>query len=143
MNQAELQLQAEERIKDASALIKEQRWSFAYYVAGYAVECALKSAVLQRMTLTGSVFKDKKFAEKCFTHKFEDLVDLAGLRNELHARFAVSTAANDGFVANWGVACAWTESSRYEFKAESEARALYNTITDATAGVLPWIKNYW
>jgi len=37
---------AEERLRDAKALLDGQRWEFAYYSAGYAVECALKSCVL-------------------------------------------------------------------------------------------------
>ena len=33
---------AAERILDAEVLMNAGRWSFAYYVAGYAVECAPK-----------------------------------------------------------------------------------------------------
>ncbi len=59
MNQAELQTMAEERLKDAKALIDGGRWEFAYYAAGYAVECALKSCILARMIHTGLIFKEK------------------------------------------------------------------------------------
>ncbi len=40
---------AQERILDAEALINGDRWAYAFYVAGYAVECALKSCILARM----------------------------------------------------------------------------------------------
>jgi HEPN domain-containing protein len=46
VNQADLRRMAEERIKDARALIRGKRWEFAYYAAGYSIECALKSCVL-------------------------------------------------------------------------------------------------
>ena len=44
MNRADLQAMAEERVKDAKALLDGGRWEFAYYVSGYAVECALHFA---------------------------------------------------------------------------------------------------
>ena len=43
MNRSSLQNLANERIKDAEALLMAGRWSGAYYLAGYAVECALKA----------------------------------------------------------------------------------------------------
>ena len=143
MNQAELRLMAEERILDAAALINGSRWAYAYYVAGYAVECALKSCVLARMIHTGGVFQDKKFAEWCWTHDFGELVKLAGMTQELNARLAASAAAGGAFVANWGTVTQWNEMSRYELKAEAGARALYGAIIDDPDGVLRWIRNYW
>lgn len=59
MNQAELRWMAEERIKDARALIRGKRWGFAYYVAGYSIECALKSCILARMIHTATIFDEK------------------------------------------------------------------------------------
>jgi hypothetical protein len=139
VNQIQLRTQANDRIADAVVLMAGGRWSFAYYVVGYAVECALKSCVLARMTHTGGVFQDKKFAEKCFTHNFNELVKLAELTTELNAHLA----ANPAFVGNWGTAGLWTETSRYESKAQSEAEALYNAITNVPDGVLMWTQSYW
>jgi HEPN domain-containing protein len=63
VNQVELQQMAEVRIKDAKALLDAGRWEFAYYVAGYSVECALKPCVLARMIISGWVFKEEKKQE--------------------------------------------------------------------------------
>src|SRR5260370_26717430 len=93
MNRAELQKMARERLLDAKALLDGKRWAYAYYVAGYAVECALKSCILARMVETGGVFKDKRFAEKCWTHDFGELVELAGLTTERNNAFSASAAA--------------------------------------------------
>jgi hypothetical protein len=139
MNQADLQFMAEERILDADALRTGGRWAFAYYVAGYAVECALKSCVLARMIHTGGVFTSKKFAEECFTHDFRTLIKLAGLDPELNAELA----ANPAFVGFWGTAALWKETSRYEQKSQPEADALFDAITDNVNGVMRWIRNYW
>lgn len=143
MNQAELRHIAEERILDAESLINGGRWSGAYYVAGYAVECALKSCVLARMIHTGGVFQDKKFAEQCFTHDFGKLIELAGLKNELNTELAASAAAGGAFPANWGIVTQWKEISRYEDKIEAEAKFLFDAITQNPDGVLKWLRNYW
>lgn len=143
MNQADLQRMAAERVLDAEVLLRGGRWSYAYYVAGYAVECALKSCVLARMIYTGGVYHDKKFAEWCWTHDFLELVKHAGLTNELNSQLAGSAAAGNAFVRFWSTAVQWKETSRYETKLEVEARELYEAITHDPDGVLRWIRNYW
>jgi hypothetical protein len=139
VNQADLQQLAEERIKDAKALLDGGRWSFAYYTAGYAVECALKSALLARMIHTGWVFQEKAKVQDCLTHEFGELVKLAGLTDELNNQLKASAA----FAGNWGRATSWKVTSRYESKPEADAKALYAAITDEPEGVMRWIRNYW
>jgi HEPN domain-containing protein len=90
------------RIRDARVLLKGGRGEFAYYVSGYAVECALKSCLLARLIHTAWVFENRWKASDCPTHDFEELIKLADLTNELNARLAASAAAGDSFVANWG-----------------------------------------
>jgi hypothetical protein len=140
VNQAELRQMAEERVKDAKALLDGGRWEFAYYAAGYAVECGLKSCLLARMIHTAWVFEEKWKAQECMTHDFGELVRLSGLQGELNARLATPGGA---FVANWGTALQWKVTSRYEAKMEAEAKALYAAITDDPDGVLKWIRQYW
>jgi hypothetical protein len=139
VNQTQLQLMAEERIIDAGALLVARRWAYAYYVAGYATECALKSCVLSRMIHTGGVFTDKKFAEWCWTHDFERLVELSGLIAEHDAQIAASPA----FLGHWGTTILWDETSRYKQKGQQEAEQLYEAITNNSDGVMPWIRKYW
>jgi hypothetical protein len=139
VNRADLQHLAQQRILDAKALLDGHRWPFAYYVAGYAVECALKSCLLARMIYTGWVFQDRAQINDCLTHNFIKLIQLSGLTTELNANLA----ANPTFVGNWGVTTQWKVTDRYGNRTESEARALYSAITDTPDGVLPWIMNYW
>ena len=61
MNRTELQQLSQDRLLDAQSLIAASRWSGAYYLAGYAIECALKSAVLKYVDQTGIIFEDKRF----------------------------------------------------------------------------------
>jgi hypothetical protein len=140
---------AEERILDAKALLDASRWEFGYYVAGYAVECALKSCLLARMVHTAWVFQEKWEAKVCLTHDFAKLVELAGLKDELNNKFAASAAAATGgppggaFVANWGTVLQWKPESRYTPKTETQATELYDAITHDPDGVLRWIRNFW
>ena len=143
MNQADLRRMAEERIKDAKALIRGKRWEFAYYTAGYSIECALKSCILARMIHTAWVFEEKWNAADCRVHGFGKLVHLAGLTNELNARRAASAAAGDLFDSNWGTVVAWKPESRYGPRTEAEARNLFAAITHKPDGVLRWLKSYW
>jgi hypothetical protein len=143
VNRADLQVLAEERILDAAALIDGSRWSFAYYVSGYAVECALKSCLLARMIHTGWVFEDKVKIEDCRTHDFGKLIILAGLTDELNSTLSASAAAGGEFVGNWGIVTQWKVTDRYEPKSEAEARALYDAINGDPHGVLRWIRNHW
>jgi hypothetical protein len=146
VNHAELKQLTEERIKDAKALLDAGRWEFAYYTAGYAVECALKACVLARMVYTGWVFDEEvKKVDECRTHEFLTLIKIAGMLDELNARKKASAAANDGFVKNWDTVDAWKVTSRYESKPDADAKAkdLYAAITDEPHGVLKWIRSYW
>ena len=66
----------------AAALLAAGRWSAAYYLAGYAVECALKACVLGHLIRTDAVviFRDRKYSENCWKHDFEKLIQAAGLK---------------------------------------------------------------
>jgi hypothetical protein len=144
VNQAELRQLSQDRIQDAAALIAGGRWSFGYYVSGYAVECALKSCVLSRMVHTGWIFEPKVKTDEVLTHDFRRLVEIAGLKGELNIRLAASAVAAGGaFSANWGTVLQWDVTSRYAIKTELEARDLFSAITQAPDGVLQWIQNYW
>ncbi len=136
MNRADLLLMTDERLADAQVLWAGERWAFAYYVAGYAVECALKACVLSRMVHTGLVFERK--LPEFRTHKLNDLIEIAGLRTELNARQSDGT----GFAVNWDRVVKWTEESRYSDRSESEAEKLLAAITEPTDGVLAWLRPF-
>jgi hypothetical protein len=60
VNRTELRRLAEDRVLDVEALLKDSRWSGAYYLSGYAVECGLKAYVLAFVERTGVIFQDKR-----------------------------------------------------------------------------------
>jgi hypothetical protein len=112
VNQAELRALAAERILDAKALIDAGGWAYGYYVAGYAVECGLKSCLLARMVHTGWVFQDKVRIDECLTHDFMRLVQIAGMQDLLNTRLRESAAAGDDFVGNWDIVTKWKVTDR-------------------------------
>jgi hypothetical protein len=80
LNRADLQQLAEDRVLDTAALINVGRWSGAYYLAGYAVECAFKACIAKQTGLHD--FPDKAIAQKSFTHNVSELLDLWFIRKE-------------------------------------------------------------
>jgi HEPN domain-containing protein len=139
VNRAELQKLATDRIADAKALLAAKRWSGAYYLAGYAVECGLKACVLAHVERTGIIFEDRKYAEKCWTHDLGELLRLA----DLQGSFDAAAGADPQLSKNWDVVKDWTESSRYRRTPKARAERLYDAITDKQHGVLSWIKRHW
>lgn len=133
----ELQDLAEERARDAEALLDAGQWSGAYYLAGYAVECSLKACVA-KMTSQYD-FPNKDLATKCYTHNLETLVEVAGLvlQRKLDA------AANVALGSSWLVVKDWDEKARYQHWTEPQARKLVAAVTDTTNGVLSWIRGHW
>lgn len=137
MNRTDLHQLAEARIAEAKILLDAGQWPGAYYLAGYAVECALK-ACIAKMTKSED-FPDKDLVLASWTHKLLNLVETA----ELKTIRETECQANPVLSSNWQTAKDWKESSRYEFKSEADAKALFAAITDPTNGVLPWIKLRW
>lgn len=138
MTRAELQQLTRDRLRDAKALLAARRWSGAYYVSGYAVECALKSCIIVYLMKTDQ-FPARRFPEQCWTHDLQQLFNLAGLQAALDA----GMAADSVLYGNWDIVKKWNEASRYVRKTKKEARLLYNAITVRKHGVLSWIKLHW
>jgi len=139
MNRIELQQLAVDRLLDAKTLLDAGRWSGAYYLAGYAIECALKSCILHCVQRTGIIFEDRKYAQQCWTHNVVDLVALADLKVLLD----IAKRENPGLKSNWTIVETWNEESRYRQMAEETATTLYTAISLPEDGVLSWIKNHW
>lgn len=137
MNRTDLQQLAQERVRDADALLNAGQWSGAYYVAGYAVECGLKACIAK---LTNAHdYPDKGLAQRCYTHDIEALAEVAGLEPQRKA----DATADPALRANWIIVKDWDETARYQQWTELQARELFAAITDTTHGVLPWIMDRW
>ena len=148
MGADDLRRRADDWVRAARAAYDAGLWTVAYYLAGYAIEFALKACVLTRMPLSGYVFanhvellgRPKALREVNFrTHDLKLLIDLAYLRREHTAR------ANDGsaFGGNWGIVKDWDSQTRYDEKTQGDADDMLRAVTDPQDGVLTWLRNYW
>src|SRR5437588_4682260 len=107
MTRADFPRLAKGRVADARALLAARRWSGAYYLAGYAVECGLKSCVIAYLMRTDQ-FPERRYSEQCYTQRLDQLVALAGLDSALDA-----AGAGDPILAvNWDTVKDWNESAR-------------------------------
>lgn len=136
LSRQEFQRLAEERLDDAEALLRAGRFSGAYYVAGYAIECALK-ACIARKTRAES-WPPRNVDKSHYTHDLEKLILTARLKGILEQE-------EDGNLkANWLAVSDWSEESRYESnRQEPEAKKILTAIADTQSGVLTWLRNRW
>jgi HEPN domain-containing protein len=138
VTRTELQRLARDRARDAKVLLTGRRWSAAYYMAGYAVECALKSCVIKFLQKSDK-FPERKFSEQCWTHNLDLLLRLSGLESELGEAFE----SDPELSVHWVAVRDWNESSRYKRVSKAKSLRLFKAITDAKHGVLPWLARRW
>jgi HEPN domain-containing protein len=137
MNRGLFQKAAKLRVSEARVLLDANQYEGAYYLIGYAIECALKACVAKQVRRYD--FPDKKIANEAFTHDLEKLVKVAGLLLE----FEKDKNANSSLGLNWAIVKDWSESARYEIGITyPQARDLYMACTGKD-GILPWIRKKW
>ena len=133
MNRIELQRLSKMRLKEAKLLLANGFPSGAYYLAGYAIECALKACIAKNSRRHD--FPDKKFVVRSHTHDLKELIKLAqiGSSLELDSRMQPS----------WGLVQQWSEESRYRTYPDQDARELLDAIANSKYGIMPWITRHW
>jgi hypothetical protein len=94
MNRNALQRLAEMRLADAEALLRAQRWPAAYYLLGYAVECALKASAARQFHQ--DEVPEKALVNDFYTHRLDNLVRVS----RLTPAFEAGVAADRGFQDN-------------------------------------------
>ena len=127
---------ADLRVEEAHVLLVGGKQLGAYYLCGYAVECALKACIAKRMRLYRFPPK-KEYIYKIYSHNLDGLVSAADLDTQLQNDMVANTA----FAANWNTVKDWNEESRYKASGLN-GQDMYDAVTGAD-GVLPWIKQRW
>lgn len=133
----DLQKLAEVRLEDAELLFKAGKSSSAYYLAGYAVELALKACISK--LFKADVIPDKAFVQATYTHSLENLLNVSGLL----PKFKEDANKDPQFASYWGIASKWNESSRYQFWDPVTVATLIQSINDPKHGVFQWVKKHW
>lgn len=138
MNRAEFQQITAIRLREAQALFDSGLYAGAYYLAGYAVECALKACIC-RKTQAEDFPPDRKALENIYTHDLEKLVKGAELTRVHLERMDM----DQSFKVNWATIKDWSEETRYQVHTQNKARDLLSAINDPTSGVMAWLQIYW
>ena len=120
------------RMAEAKLLLDGGSWDGAYYLAGYAVEFALKICMIAQL-MKSDAYPEKRQLEQYYRHTLADLLKGAQLDDQL--------SADAGLQASWKTVKQWNEQSRYQTgRTEEDAKGLYKAIEKE---VLPWIKRQW
>lgn len=133
----DLQRLAQVRLDDAVLLLQNNRPSSAYYLAGYAVELALKACIAR--LFQPDAIPGRAFVNAIYTHKLEPLLATAGLK----PAFDAALKADSQLAVNWAIASKWTEESRYDLWDPIAAGTLLAAIAEPTHGVFEWVKQHW
>jgi HEPN domain-containing protein len=137
VNRVELQQLAETRLAEAQVLLDASRWSGAYYLVGYAVECGLKACIAKGTRQDDFPGKDRVLAS--YSHNLAQLIGVAGILEELRTE-----STNDAtFSGYWGVVSQWNEESRYKHSPEPDATELVRAVSDPDHGVMRWLRTRW
>jgi len=115
MDRADLHTLAAIRLREAKALLAAGLPDGAYYLAGYAIECALKACIAKATKLIG----------------------LAGLDQNLKQQKGTPLDINVALAANWN------ERSRYQRITTQQAQDLITAIEHPQDGALQWVQQSW
>jgi len=134
-----LQRLAKLRLEEAKLLAREGRFSGAYYLAGYAIECALK--VLIASQFRENEIPDRILVDKVYTHKLADLLKLAGLENTLE----MDRQRDPNLERRWSAIKNWSEQARYAIWTEEQARTIIDAIDGdgRSGGLFQWLSARW
>ena len=138
MNRNDFQQLSRFRLREASALLRSEHYIGAYYLAGCAVECALKACIAKQTRRHD--YPDDQLTLSAWTHSLEGLVKAAGLWGDLQR----TAQTDDTFAVNWAVTKDWTAVRKYDLTTDRLlARDLYSAVSSRKYGVLPWIRQRW
>lgn len=138
MNRRELQEISNIRRDESLLLFEHGVYSGAYYLLGYAVECALKACIAKG--IKEGDFPDWRFLRDSHTHNLASLLRLAGLENE----FLDDAKTMHQLDLNWAIVKDRSVDVRYTpLLDERFVRKFFDSCIRPVDGVLPWIMGRW
>ena len=137
MQQSDFQALAGARLDEAQLLFTGGRYNGAHYLAGYAIECALK-ACIAKPTAEHDFPPRPEEVRRMYSHNLADLAKVAGLEAE-----RVRASNDPVFERHWKAVVSWNEQSRYARWTQLQAAALLEAVSDQEHGVLRWLQGFW
>ena len=127
----DLQALARLRLREAEALFEANFFDGCAYLCGYVVELALKAKICATLGLD-EYPEQGRLKNAFWTHDFDDLRLLAGMKHEF-------SASHPDLLANWSIASKWKPEQRYEPEGtydRTSAEEMLNAIRATPDGVL-------
>ena len=139
MTRNDLQELARLRLKEAQTLYRAGLFDGCVYLAGYAVERALKARIcrllrVKEYPMTGDLGRAFK------VHRLDQLVVLAGVSAE------IDMSKNKDLFDNWSKALEWNPEQRYDAPGRNNAHSAkiaLDALTDKPNGVFTWLSKRW
>jgi hypothetical protein len=122
------------RVKEADALAAAGHYSGAYYLLGYAVECALKALIAGEFK--PETIPHPKDVASIFHHRLSGLAERAGLKRDIETRMK----ADPTFEVAWMAVQQWSADARYQVWTRDDYVILSAAVSDPVSGLLPWIR---
>ncbi|MDQ3754076.1 MAG: HEPN domain-containing protein [Acidobacteriota bacterium] len=125
-------------MREAKILFANGHYEGAYYLLGYAVECAFKACIAKRMKRFD--IPDRKLVNDLYTHDLNKLLAVAELKPE----YDKVSKANPDFELNWTIVKDWSEQSRYTSGiTKNRAKDFQSAVLSRKNGILPWLQKWW
>src|SRR6266496_4416805 len=138
MNRADLQKLTKLRLSEAEVLLHSKRYERAYYLIGYAVECAFKACIAKQTKRYD--FPNKNLANSIYTHDLNNLLKFSGLEKKHRDK----SKRYPSFELNWTIVKDWKEDARYSLEiTKDRAETLYSAVVSRKDGILPWLQRWW
>ena len=138
MNRQDLQNLCLIRVEEARILLDSGYYSGAYYLLGYAVECALKACIAKQVQQYD--FPDLRRVRSSHSHDLQQLVREAGLEAALREE----VRDNPSFARAWLLTHEWNVESRYQSTvSRADCQNFHAAVTDNGSGFLQWIMMRW
>ena len=137
MPRRQLQTLAKLRLHEAETLYNSGFYDGSVYLAGYAVELALKARICR---LLGVGEYPLNVGQSFKVHDLEQLRLLAGLSTE------IDITKNKDLFDNWSKAVDWDPEQRYEAPGKhnkTSAKLILDSIRAKPNGVLTWLSKRW
>jgi HEPN domain-containing protein len=133
-DRATFQQLTEARLVEARLLLAHGHPSGAYYLAGYAVECALKAVIAAGFR--ANEIPDKSRVNSIYTHNLKDLLNLADLKGPLEDDMNENSELRE----SWATISKWSEHARYQVWTSDAAAIMLEAVGAADKGLLPWLQ---
>jgi HEPN domain-containing protein len=123
---------------EAEVLYKARLYDGCVYLAGYAVELALKARICRLLRI--KAYPTGELGRAFKIHSLEQLKVLAGLSAEIDVK------KNKALFDNWSKAVKWDPEQRYEAPGRynaSSAKAILDGLAAKPNGVFTWLTKRW